>query len=248
MNLAINKIGAPLKKIGNSVDRACTKPLNWLADRKCMDYLGDQFFKNNNKLITGISIASIVLKDGYGCYLYVKQSLNNKKIPEDKRKFVAALDLTNGGLMIAAQILMAVTISNKKVQEKMFNKLFGKYFERSAQKGMKTVLQSKESLQGLSGKKFHAGFDKYKKDIISAFGHITSLVAATMIGKRMIVPFIATPLADKAKAWMSKNDKPVEIAEGTKNTYDTEISAADKAKIEAVKATNLLDQYKVTHS
>lgn len=49
--------------------------------------------KDNAKFMSAIGVTSIVLKDGLGCYLYVKQSLNNEKIPEDKRKFVAALDL-----------------------------------------------------------------------------------------------------------------------------------------------------------
>lgn len=248
MSLGVNRIlGPTVNKIGKAVDKPFSKVLSWTAGKKCMENLGHQYHIDNTKLITGISIASIVLKDGLGCYLYVKQSLNNDKIPEDKRKFVAALDLTNGGLMIAIQILMAVTISHKKVQEKLFNKFFGKYFQRSAQKGMRTILQNKENLKGLTGKQFHTALDKYQKDMLGAFAHITSIVGATMLGKRVIVPFIATPLADKAKAYMSKNDKPVEVNKNTKNTYNADISAADNAKIEAIHSTNLIEQYKAIH-
>lgn len=103
------------------------KTIKWLSECKPMkNKVFPNYEKDNAKFMSMIGVTSIVLKDGLGCYFYVKQSLNNDKIPEDKRKFVAALDLANGGLMIAMQLLMFFTISNKKVQGKIFNKLFGK--------------------------------------------------------------------------------------------------------------------------
>ncbi len=205
------------------------KTIKWLSETKFIkNKVFPNYEKDNAKFMSAIGVTSIVLKDGLGCYLYVKQSLNNKKIPEDKRKFVAALDLANGGLMIAMQLLMFFTISNKKVQNKIFNKLFGKYFTRSADKALQAKLGKIDKLKGMTGKDFHTAREADKKGLKNAFSYLISLAAATLIAKRIIVPFIATPLADKTKAWMSRNDKPVETHKDTKNTYNTEKPAAAK--------------------
>ena len=113
------------------------KTIKWLSECKPMkNKVFPNYEKDNAKFMSMIGVTSIVLKDGLGCYFYVKQSLNNDKIPEDKRKFVAALDLANGGLMIAMQLLMFSTISNKKAQGKIFIKLFGNNFTRAADKAL----------------------------------------------------------------------------------------------------------------
>ena len=206
--------------------------------------------KGNANFMALIGVMSIVLKDGFGCYLYVKQSLNNKEIPEDKRKFVAALDLANGGLMVAMQLLMFFTISNKKVQDKIFNGFFGKNFTRTANKALKAKLHQQEKLAGMTGKEFYKARAADLKGLKDAFGYLISLAAATLFAKRVVVPFIATPLADKTKAWMCRNDKPVQTHKDTKNTYCTEPEEDKKnttpkfsGKTEN-KETNLLKQIK----
>lgn len=209
-----------MTKVNPVVEYGIKKPLVALSKAPGMDTVRRKFREKNMGFINGLGIASIVLKDGLGCYMYVNQSLHNDKIPEDKRKFVAALDLANGGLMIAMQILMHMTISNKLVQTKMFNKLFGKNFDRAAMKTYQRVLNKREKFSEVSGKEFHKAMDEIKDSVNEAFSNLTSLVAATIIAKRMIVPFIATPLADKAKAWMTRNDKPAEVHKETVNTYD----------------------------
>ena len=156
------------------------------------------------------------------------------------------------------QLLMFFTISNKKVQEKIFNKLFGKYFTRSADKALQAKLGKIDKLKDMTGKEFHTAREADKKGLKNAFSYLISLAAATLIAKRIIVPFIATPLADKTKAWMSRNDKPVATHKDTKNTYNTEKPAAtieNKEKNEdkntqfagnspEQKTTNLLDEVK----
>lgn len=201
------------------VEYGLKKPLKKLSTAPGMGKVRKEFCSDNMNFINGIAISSIVLKDGVGCYMYVNQSLNNEKIPEDKRKFVAALDLANGGLMIAMQILLHMTISNKLMQSKMFNGLYGKYFSRNVTKGYQAILKNQDKYKNMTGREFHGAMDKINKNAVKAFSNITSLVAATIIGKRIIVPFIATPLADKTKAWMCRNDKPQTIDPETKNTY-----------------------------
>ena len=182
-------------------------PLNWVADTKLLNNVCKNYQNNNLKYISALAITSIILKDGLGCYMYVKQSLNNKNIPEEKRKFVAALDLANGGLMILSQLLMFKTISNKKVQEKIFDKFFGKLFDKSAKKGYELLLKNKEQFKNLTGKEFNIAFNKFHSNIKGTFGLLTTLVASTILAKRVIVPFIATPLADRAKRLLYKDEK-----------------------------------------
>lgn len=206
-------IRTPIKKLSQS---------KWMKNKVFPNYEID-----NAKFMALIGVTSIVLKDGFGCYLYVKQSLNNEKIPQDKRKFVAALDLANGGLMVLMQLLMFFTISNRKVQDKIFDKFFGKYFTRAADKTLKAKLQKIDKLKDVTGKDFHKAREADKKGLKNAFSYLTSLAAATLIAKRIIVPFIATPLADKTKEWMCRNEKPSKIHKDTKNTYNTEKPAAE---------------------
>lgn len=197
-----------------------TQGLDRLSRTKSSEIISKKYCANDMKFIAGLGIASIVLKDGLGCYLYVKQSLNNKKIPSDKRKFVAALDMTNGGLMILMQILMFKTISNPKIQDKFFNRLFQKYFDRTARKGYQALMKDKFNIQKLTGKDFNITFEAFRKKCSGTLGVLTSLVAATIIAKRVIVPFIATPLADYAKKYLSKDEKTPDDCHDSKNETD----------------------------
>ncbi len=247
---SIGKVGTAMK------ENLIYKPMKWLGDNKWQKKLNKGYQVNDASIIGTVGIASILLKDGLGCYMYVTQSLNNEKIPEDKRKFVAALDLVNGVLMMSLQFLMHKTISNKKFQAKTFDKMFGKFFDRKAAKGYAAALGGTEKFKGITGDKFHPALQNYKDTISSAFAQITSLAAATIVAKRMIVPFIATPLAGKAKDWMCRNDKPVPVNEATKNSYNTEktvdVSTADikddkKDEKTVNQSTRLVDSYVKSH-
>lgn len=57
-----------------------------------------------------IMVLSIVSKDLVGCVFYTYQSYNNKKIPEEKRKFVAALDAMNGIIMVGGQLAASLCV------------------------------------------------------------------------------------------------------------------------------------------
>ena len=76
----------------------------------------------------------------------------------------------------------------------------------------------------MTGQEFHKAMNTVHGKAVGAFSNITSLFAATTIGKRVIVPFIATPLADKTKAWMCRNDKPQEIRPDNKKNNETKKS------------------------
>lgn len=242
-------------KINPFLNVLVCKPLKWFSESKIAKDAGNQVFANNRKYIDGLGVASIIAKDGLGCYLYVTQSLNNKDIPDDKRKFVASLDLTNGVLMIALQLLMFFTVSHKVCQSKMFNKFFGRMFDRPIEKTYRYITKNTNIYQDVSDIKFKKEFTKIRNNVKDAFGGLTSLAAATIVGKRMLVPFIATPLAGKVEKKMNereakkngtitpdaKNDKSNPSMKGAEKVESTAQAAAPTFD---TGSTNLLAKYK----
>lgn len=197
-----------INSISSFGSKVIKRPINGLAN---IGYIKNTVCKNfrENKVgfLTALAIASIAIKDGLGCYMYVTQSLHNKDIPEEKRKFVAALDLANGGLMIASQIGMALLFTLKKLPEKMFDRFFGKYFDRASKKAYQAFMKNKLGSEMPEGKEFNKIFEDFHKTTKGTFTFFTTLVASTILAKRVIVPFISTPLADYTKGLLSKNDK-----------------------------------------
>lgn len=176
---------------------------------KPLTKLGNWFQKNPEGALAGAVVTSILLKDGIGCAMYVTQSLNNKKIPDEKRKFVAALDLTNGGLMIVAQI--AAFFAMRKYSGPFFKRIFNKSFGYIARSNtisrfrMNAIKAGKQAVKKLGVEKI---FDKVEKSGLDVFKFILDTSAATILGKRVVVPLIATPFAKKVEKWMSnKPDK-----------------------------------------
>jgi hypothetical protein len=173
-------------------------PLRWIDKA---------FQKNPEKALAYTTVASIVIKDGIGCYKYVTQSRNNKEIPKERRNFVAALDLTNGVLMILAQIGMFALM--RKYSEPLFDKLFKNSF---GDKALVFLGEKVRMLQKLAGDNASRKIEIAKevkdirKDGLEAFKYIAELSAATILGKRVIVPFIATPLANIVKGRMEEKD------------------------------------------
>ena len=188
----------------NIIKRGTGWVLDKVANSRLAKYSGTQVFNNNRDFIDGLGVASIIAKDGLGCYLYVTQSLNNKNIPDDKRKFVASLDLTNGLLMILFQI--AVFKMSKPVLTKLFNKTAGKIFERPLRKTYHAMVKNKPEFADISGPKFRESFAKVHNSVKDAFIGIMSLASAAIVGKRMLVPLVATPLAGSVEKWMNERE------------------------------------------
>lgn len=193
-----------IDKITSSIMNASAKAIGAISKAKPMKQLADQFQKNPEKTLALTTISSIVIKDGVGCYKYVTQSLNNDKIPEEKRSFVAALDLTNGFLMIAAQIGMFLLM--KKFSKPLFEKLFKKSFNPQMKKDLEYMIRAEQKKAGeMPARKLNIekSYQKVKEDTLGLFKFVVDLAAATIIGKRIIVPLIATPLANVVKDKMN---------------------------------------------
>lgn len=213
--------------------------------------------KTVDDIIAYTTIASVAAKDAVGCGMYVYQSLNNEKIPEKRRKFVSALDLTNGILMITSQVAMFFAM--RKINAKLFKnifksfedgswKIFGKQIRVNGKKAGKTAeeLPSYAEIQNE-----HIGM---KNIAFSVFKSFTELAAATIVAKRIIVPFIATPLASKVEKLMNKYDQKHGAETEQKENPSPSMKGNDsfeKASVisEAEKdgMTNLLDIYKQNH-
>lgn len=206
--------------------------------------------KTVDDIIAYTTIASVAAKDAVGCGMYVYQSLHNDKIPEKRRKFVSALDLTNGVLMIASQVAMFFAM--RKINAKLFDhifpsfkngswKIFGKQIRVSDKKAGKAANELPTYAQIHNE---HLGM----KDIaFSVFKSFTELAAATILAKRVIVPFIATPLASKVEKLMNKHDQNNGIESETKDNSNPSMQGNQIQKpIEEIEdgPTNLLDIYK----
>lgn len=154
-------------------------------------------------------IIANTLKDAINCGFYVSQSLNNKDIPEEKRKFVAALDMANGVLMIGAQLLLGFKFTSEKAQKKMNEFLFGGLEDKAENFIKARILSHSTDFVSDFRVKLRNSVKSIPEGCKKGFKAISTIVVTTVIAKRIIVPFIATPTATWLKdKYMTK--KPVE--------------------------------------
>lgn len=210
----------------SSINDTAGKAFNYVAKSKWMTEKLNQGVSNPARFAAAMLVTSIVSKDAIGCFLYASQSLNNKKIPEEKRKFVAALDLMNGILMVGGQFLIGKIIDAKMtpwltskftgtIKDKFTGKetvvnsnaIFSndnivntvKKIAKTANIDLKNV-KTEEVLKTIT-KNYRTPFEK-------GFGILVAAIATTALTKRTIVPLLATPMAGWFKdKFMSGNKK-----------------------------------------
>ena len=226
---------AGISSIGQSIGKGIARATN----SRPATWLGKKFEENPENALAMATVTSIVLKDGIGCAMYVTQSLNNKKIPDEKRKFVAALDLTNGVLMIAAQIAMFFAM--RKYSGPIFEKLFAKSFNDKNKSSIISRMRMWLNIKnpGNTPKKLtlEKEYNDVKKDGLDLFKFVADIAAATIVGKRIIVPLIATPLAKKVEKRMNKDN-----AKAEEKTPSTETNENKNENIQIKGNTPLLTQ------
>lgn len=153
-----------------------------------------------------MALVSALTKDAVNCYYYVTQSLNNKKIPEEKRGFVASLDLMNGILNVALQLTVGLWL-DKKAPE-WFNKFAKKKLNpdntREIAQKVTESIKKEEACKDVTFKqvddflrtsKVLGEGGKTAKWLKVGFQAATMLFATQVFTKRVIVPFLSTPLA-----------------------------------------------------
>jgi len=155
------------------------------------------------KQAANLALWSTLTKDALGCAMYTTQSYNNKEIPDDKRTFVTALDLSNGVCNVFIPMITGPILS--KHSDKLFEKWFGHNFNDAACKKMHNALTkagkavSKESVEKV--------IKKQSRDWgLAGFGVITMLVYSQILVKRIITPTLSTSLADYVKVYIEKYD------------------------------------------
>jgi len=201
--------------ISNGVRNGLIKGIDKFASTNITETLRKIHINDPDKFIVTSAIMSVVAKDALGCYYYTTQSLNNKRIPEDKRKFVASLDLVNGGLMILTQMTLGLFVDTKT--EGWFNKYIKPHFDNA--KVGNNLENLKNGLKGttnLNNKEVIKAISNVEKVSRTGFKLLLSLTASAVIAKRMIVPFIATPLAGIVKEKYMDKKMDAETATDTK--------------------------------
>lgn len=236
-----------LQSIGNTIKTGIAKA----SDSKSVKWVSKKFADNPEGALATATVSSIILKDGIGCAMYVTQSLHNDKIPEKKRKFVAALDLTNGVLMIGAQIAMFFAM--RKYSGPIFKKIFNKSFNATSKANTISRMRMEDVKNGghtCKKQTIAKDFDKCENDALALFKFVADIAAATIVGKRIIVPLVATPLAKKVekkldakKGQTADAPKQQEPANTEKQEKATEPAKLDIVSNENSTTTNLLKKY-----
>ena len=158
----------------------------------------------SSSAIATAAVVSLVSKDALNCYYYVTQSLNNKKIPDDKRNFVAGLDLANGILNIVFQLGLGKFIVAHS--DKFFDKhIAPKYYGEGAIKKFAETM--KQNMKQHTPEAIKEAFDLRKNTAKSGMKLIATLVGTTIVCKRILVPLIATPMASFFRKQFDKNKK-----------------------------------------
>ncbi len=159
-----------------------------------------------------LALISTTTKDIVNCYYYTTQSYNNERIPEDKRKFVAGIDLANGILNVITQLTLGLCIN--KWSDNLYERIFKGGFVPTQEKidvytkMVNDFLKKSELTENLSCsmENIKTAIKKTNKIAKGGFGVIAVLIVTQIIAKRMIVPFLSTPLAGIFKNYLDKRE------------------------------------------
>lgn len=165
------------------ISSVISKPLQYAAQNKPIQRAIEKITSNKVGRVAAVAVLGAnIIKDiaetGIDCYA----SLNNKKIDEKQRKFLAAYDLSEGFVTWVTQIVLGLTILRENVQKNMFEGLFRSFKSKSPKM-----------------------IEKYEKGR-AGFAIASSLLFSVVVGKRLIVPLIATPLATKVSKFFIDHD------------------------------------------
>ncbi len=184
--------------------------LNSVLNTKAVDYLTKP---NATQAAATIAIVSGLSKDAINCYYYVTQSLKNEKIPEEKRKFVAALDLSNGILNVLTQFAIGAPIP------KLVNKLFDTKVAKKHFSNESIVKMYKNIKPKVSFDEFEELIMKNKAMAKIGLSVIAALIGTQVIAKRIIVPLISTPMASALKDKLGKKTASPEPKQEAQDSF-----------------------------
>lgn len=157
---------------------------------------------NSSTNAKSLLLTALVL-DVYGNSVDAVKTLKNKEIPEEKRKYIAAYKMVNGIASFATEAVFGFTVADEKFQKALSEKMFG-------------------FLKKMDKQKFEKSFGFLKRSNTELFSNCSkglqvasALVLATVFIKRLVVPFLVTPIASYLKKYMesreNKNKKEVMV-------------------------------------
>ncbi len=166
-----------------------------------------------------IATVSNVSKDAVNCAYYTMQSLNNERIPEDQRKFVGALDLSNGILNVGIQLLMSFGIAD--LITSLFDDKIAKHPDFSPNDEVikrKFEKLSAELKAKTSPEEFAKEYSKLVKNRAklarTGFTVLAVNIAMQILTKRIITPLIATPMASFFKKKFEEAEEKKKAQQG----------------------------------
>ncbi len=109
----------------SSLNKPIANTMNWTVKNLATKSL-KKGLEHPVEYAAKMMVLSFITKDAVNCCLYTIQSMYNEKIPEDKRGFVAALDLVNGVINIVGQ-LVAAALVEKSLIPRIETKFTGVY-------------------------------------------------------------------------------------------------------------------------
>lgn len=132
-----------------------------------------------------ILVISVVSKDLVGALVLFYQTFHNKRIPEKKRKYLAAYELTSGSYNVIFPLTVGALITTESFKYKTAKMLFKKYHV------------SQEELKNATGEAKEALLQKMKifKKCNSGLAKFVAVVFTAIISKRIICPFVGGPMA-----------------------------------------------------
>lgn len=203
--------------IGTRIGKGLGSAYNYTATRKWCAKTLNYAAKDPEKYAIMMVMASIISKDLVGCAFYTVQSLNNEKIPEDKRGFVASVDLMNGLVMVVGQLLAGIgfekilgkTLFDKCIAKKLDNDVLKAHAKKLAEKIKQTGQNLKiDDIHKELIKQYGSESNKFKA-MKGGLGLLIAYFATTALTKRIIAPLLSTPMAGWFKdKYMDKDKKP----------------------------------------
>lgn len=200
--------------------------------------------ENPTDIAKTLALYSTTTKDAVNCYYYTTQSYNNKEIPEDKRKFVAGIDLANGILNVITQLTLGLVVN--KQSDKLFEKVFNGGIVAKPENVSNYMKKVNDLLQKSSLTKHISCTEAEIKDAIKktnkiakgGFGVIAVLIVTQIIAKRMIVPFLSTPLAGFFKNYLEKREQKNGVKTEIPATVDNQPKVDSKKEQKSIVVTN----------
>lgn len=218
----------------SSINRFVGNCMNYTA--KKASGIFERAYKEPARYAAIFMVSSFVSKDAVNCVFYTYQSATNKKIPDDKRPFVAMLDFSQGIFNVVGQIA-AFKLFDKLVIPKiqslfsghMPDKITNKptvYTKTTAACAPDAVLKdvkdvAKELQPMLEKHNIAIDMEDVQKAMLKEYGHSSSKAEKIVTGvsivmaaltsnalmKRVMSPLLATPIAAKYKEHIDKKKK-----------------------------------------